>query len=74
MLRQIECWVQSGPVTKNRVFPVATLICSLEEPLLKSWFDVSTTWMSIFVLFVSTGVIYDGTFSLWVSLMKFQVS
>ena len=27
MLRQIECWVQYGAVTKNRVFPVATLIC-----------------------------------------------
>ena len=28
--------------------------------------------MPIFVLFVSAGVLYDGVFSLWVSLMIFK--
>ena len=40
----------------------------LFESLIKSWIDVSTTQMSIFVLFVITGVLFDGAFSLWVSL------
>ena len=29
-----------------------------------------TTHMSIFILFVSAGVLFEGTFSLWVSLKK----
>ena len=37
-----------------------------KEPFVKSWFDIQTTQMSIFV---STGVILEGAFSLWVSLM-----
>ena len=36
------------------------------------WFDVLATQMPIFVLFVSAGVLFDGAFSLWVSLMKLQ--
>ena len=40
------------------------------EPLIKSWFDVPPTQMPIFVLFVSAGVLFDGAFSLWVSLKK----
>ena len=34
-----------------------------------SWFDVPTTQMHIFVLFVSAGVLFYGAFSQWVSLM-----
>ena len=42
---------------------------SVEEPLIKSWFVVPTTQMPIFVLFVSAGVLFDGVFFLWVSLI-----
>ena len=34
----------------------------------KSWFDTPKTQMPIFLLFVRAGVLFDGTFSLWVSL------
>ena len=36
--------------------------------LIKSWFDVPTIQMLVFVLSVSAGVLFDGAFSLWVSL------
>ena len=36
---------------------------------MQSWFDVPTTQMSIFVIFVSAGILFDGVFSLWVSLI-----
>ena len=32
-------------------------------------FDVPTTQISIFVLWVNAGVLFDGAFCLWVSLM-----
>ena len=52
--------------------PVTTLyfenFISVSELYIKSWFDVPTNQMFIFVLFVSTGVLFGGTFSLWVSL------
>ena len=35
---------------------------------MKSWFDVPTTQMPIFLLSVSARVLFDGAFSLWVSL------
>ena len=37
------------------------------KSLIKSWFGVPTTRMSIFILFVSAGVLFEGAFSLWVS-------
>ena len=37
------------------------------ETPIKSWFNVTTTQMFIFVLSVSAGVLLEGTFSLWVS-------
>ena len=40
------------------------------ELLIKSWFDVPTTQMPKFVLFVSAGVLFDSVFSLWVSLIS----
>ena len=50
MLRQIEWWVQNGPMATNGVLPVTTLFfenfVSAQEPLIKSWFDVPTTQMS----------------------------
>ena len=39
---------------------------------MKSWFDVSTTQTPRFVLFAGAGVLFDGAFSLWVSLICFQ--
>ena len=72
MLRQIEKWVQNADITKNRVLPVTTLFfskfCFSLRTLIKSWFDVPMTQMSILILFVSDGVLFDGAFSLWVSL------
>ena len=56
-----------GFIKKNRVLPVITLFF---WKFLKSWFDVPTTQMTIFLLFVSAGVLLEGTFSLWVSLNK----
>ena len=48
--------------------PVTTLFffesfVSVYEPLIKSWFDVPTTEMSIFILFVSDGVLFEHVFS-----------
>ena len=72
MLRQIEWWVQNEPITKNGVLPVTTLcfskFVSVQEPLTKSIFDVTTTQMSIFILFETAEVLFDGALSLWVSL------
>ena len=72
MLRQIECGVQNGPITKNGVLSLTTLFFEIliwvKESLIKSWFDVPTTQMSIFTLFVSAWVLFESVFSLWVSL------
>ena len=57
MLRQIE-WV----------LPVTTLFFWKFCFSLRTWFDVPTTQMHIFTLFVSAAVLFDGAFSLWVSL------
>ena len=37
--------------------------CFSLEPLTKSFFDVWTTQMSVFILFVSAGVLFEGAFS-----------
>ena len=77
MLRQIEWWFQNWPVTKSGVLPVPTLFliknfdgkfCFSLRTLTKSWFDVPTIQMPIFLLFVSAGVLFDSAFSMWVSL------
>ena len=39
-----------------------------------TWFDVLISQMSVFILFVSAGVVFDGAFSLWVSLNKLAKS
>ena len=46
----------------------------VEEPRIKSWFDVPATQMSIFIIFESVGVLFEGAFSLWVSLTIFAKS
>ena len=72
ILRQIEWWLLNGSIKKNGVLPVTTFYFEnfvlVWKPLIKSWFDVPTTQMPIFVLLVSAGVLFDGAFSLWVSL------
>ena len=72
IITQIEWWVQTGPITKNGVLPVATLFlwkfCFLLTTSYKELIDVLTNQMPIFMLFVSDGVLLDGAFSLWVSL------
>ena len=35
---------------------------------MNNWLNVPAVQTSIFVLFVSAGVLFDGAFSLWVSL------
>ena len=77
ILRQIEWWVQNGH-HKEWSFASSHFIffenfISVKEPLIKSWFDVPTTYMFIFVLFVSAEVLFGGAFSLWVSLNKAPV-
>ena len=37
--------------------------------LIRSWFVVPTTRISIFILFVRAGVLLEGTISLWVTLI-----
>ena len=37
-------------------------VVSVQEPLIKSWFNIPTAQMSISVLFVSAGVLFDGAF------------
>ena len=39
--------------------------------IIKSWFDVPTTQIPIFVIFVSVEVLFDGAFYLWVTLKLF---
>ena len=60
-------------ISKNRTLPVTALFfrnyVSVYEPLVKSWFDVSTTQMTILIVFVSAGVLFERIYSLWVSLM-----
>ena len=47
---------------------------SVLKSVIKSWFDVTITEMSIFLLFVSAGVLFDGAFSLLVSLTHYKQS
>ena len=70
----ITTWIQSGPIIKNRVLPVTTIFfenfVSVEEPLINSSFDVPVAQTPKSVLFVRAGVLFDGAFSLWVSLKE----
>ena len=68
MLRQIEPRLQNRPITKSGLLPVTPFFFEEEEeeeeeefvlvlePLKKSYVDVKTTQMSIFVFFVTAGV------------------
>ena len=74
MLRQIEWWLQNGPITKNGVLPVTTSffkkLCFSLRTSYKELIWCTNDPVPIFILFVSTGVLFDGAFSLWVSLKK----
>ena len=52
------------PVT---ILPFGNFI-SVYEPIIKSWFDVATTQMFIFILFISAAVSFQSDFSMRVSL------
>ena len=74
MLRQIEWGSQNGPITKNRILPVTTLY------FLEFCFSLRTSykeliWCTNYLnanihTFVSAGVLFDGVFSLSVSLKQ----
>ena len=70
MLRQIGWGVQNGPITMSGVLPDSFFanFVLIQEPCKKSFFDVTTTQMFIFILFVSAGVLFEGAFTLWVFL------
>ena len=71
-VRQIEWRVQNGPAAKDGVSPVTTsFFWNFCFSLRTSYKEL--TWcmpnqMSIFILFVSAWVLFEGAFSLWVSL------
>ena len=62
----MEWGLQNGPITKNIVLSVVTLFLwkfvSVQEPVIKSWFEIPATHMSIFILFSSAGVLFEGAF------------
>ena len=73
ILRQTEWGVQNGPITKNWVSPVTSLF--FRKFCFSLWISCKTlnvqiTQMSIFILFEIVWVLFEGTFSLWVSLKK----
>ena len=58
---------------KQRILPVLYLFekfVSGQEPSIKSWFHIPTSQMSIFILLLSLGVLFEGVFSLIVSLKE----
>ena len=74
MLRLIEWGVQNEPIAKSEVY----LLPATALPFWKFSFGLRTSYkkliyvpatqMLIFILFVSAGVSFDGSFSQWVSL------
>ena len=74
MLRQTELCLRI--ITKNRGLWI-TILCfgnfvSVLEFLKKSWFNVPTIQMYIFILFENAGVFSDVAIFLWVSLRYFD--
>ena len=67
MFKQIKLVVQNGLIAKN-YFIFFEHFAFVWEPLTKSWYDVPTTQMSIFLLHLTAGVLFEGAFSLWTSL------
>ena len=71
MLRQTEWGAQNGPITKIAVllsnYFIFWKFC-FSIRTCHSWFEVPTTQMTLFILFVITWVWFEGAFSLWASL------
>ena len=67
-LRQMQWGVQNGSITKNRVLPsnyfffFRKFCLSLRTSYNKSWFNVPTAQMSIFILFISSEVLSELVF------------
>ena len=64
MRKQVEHGVQNGPERcfAGNYFIFLKNFISIWEPLTKSWSVVPTTHMSIFIFFVSAGVLFEGVF------------
>ena len=58
-----ECFVSNYVIFLKILFQLKNLFK-------KSWFDVPTAQISIFILSVSAGLFFHGAFSLWVSLKQ----
>ena len=43
---------------------------TVQESLIRIWFDLPKTQMPILALYVTAGVLFDSAFSLWVSLIS----
>ena len=63
---RIEWWVQNGLIKKNGILPRTNLFfwkfCFSLRTSHKKLIDVTTTQLSIFVLFVSVEVVFNGVF------------
>ena len=64
MLRQIEWGVQYGPITKNELLPLTTLLFKKFTLSLRTSYNVPVAQTYIFVLFVSVSILFEGVFSL----------
>ena len=77
--------MENGPITKwtshkewsfvSKYF-LLRILFQFKNPIIKSWFNVPTTQMSIFIIFVSAGVLFEVAFFQCVPLEKqiFQFS
>ena len=78
--RQIECAVQNGTITKNGVLPVIflffkTILSGIRITYKELIWCANYANVHMFIiLFVSAGVLFEGTFSLWVSLTSKYLS
>ena len=65
MLTEIEWGVQNGPIKKNAFLPVTSLFFQkFCFSLRTAYKNVPTIQMSVFILFKSVGVLFEGAFSL----------
>ena len=72
MLRQIECGIQNGSITKNGLLPLtALLFWKFDLSLWTSYkycFKVPVAEIYIFILFVRALALFEDVFSQWVSV------
>ena len=75
ILRQTEWGLQNGPITKNWVSPVTNLF--FRKFCFSLWIlckELNVPITQIFILFEIVWVLFEGTFSLWVSLKKTRLN